>query len=103
MQNSHGITIICWFTAVFLLLFFLFSFKPALAEETKPVESLSQLISTALANNPELKSSYARWQMFRSRIAQASSFEDPMLMLKIRGGAPGGETLPHPDQVRSPT
>src|ERR1700674_4608367 len=56
------------------------------AEEPGPVENLSQLIDSALTNNPELKASDARWQMFRNRIAQARSFEDPMLMLKIQNG-----------------
>jgi outer membrane protein TolC len=59
---------------------------PAMAEENRPAEDLSQLLSTALANNPDLKASDARWQMFRSRVAQARSFDDPMLMLKIQNG-----------------
>lgn len=163
MQDSPGTTIECRFTAVLFLLFLLFSFKSALAEETRPAENLSQFINTAITNNPELKSSDARWRMFRNRIAQARSFEDPLLMLKYQNGvikypfdsrkdamthanffnldwmvtnsrieiftekakveeivaaimeiahtsmpgdgigrAPGGETLPHPYQVRSP-
>ncbi len=59
---------------------------PVMAEETPPAEDLSRLIATAIANNPELKASDARWQMFRSRVAQARSFDDPMLMLKIQNG-----------------
>jgi len=65
------------------------SLLPAVAwsEEVKPTdENLASAVSTALANNPELKASDARWQMFRNKIAQASSFEDPMLMLKIQNG-----------------
>jgi outer membrane protein, heavy metal efflux system len=70
-----------------LLMFFLLSLSgPLLAEEARPAESLSRLISTSLANNPELKASDARWQMFREKIAQARSFEDPMLMLKLQNG-----------------
>jgi len=43
------------------------------AEEPKlPDEELPALVATAITNNPELKSSQARWQMFRSRIAQAA-------------------------------
>jgi outer membrane protein TolC len=57
-----------------------------MAEETRPAENLSQLVETALANNPELKASDARWQMFRNRIVQAQALEDPMLMLKIQNG-----------------
>ena len=56
------------------------------AVETAPQENLSSLISFALANNPEIKASAARWQMFSSRIAMARSLEDPMLMLKIQNG-----------------
>ncbi len=56
----------------------------AFAEEARQTENLTSLIDTALAKNPELKSSEARWQMFRSRIARASSLDDPMLMLKIQ-------------------
>jgi outer membrane protein TolC len=44
------------------------------------------LISTALASNPELKASQARWEMFRSRVDQAKALDDPMLMLKIQNG-----------------
>jgi outer membrane protein, heavy metal efflux system len=46
--------------------------------------SLSALVSTALSNNPELKSSQARWQMFASKAKQASSLDDPMLMFKLQ-------------------
>lgn len=69
-----------------LLLYFVFLNKPVLAEEIQPAESLSQLISTALANNPELKASDARWQMFRNRVIHEGRLEDPMLMLKIQNG-----------------
>jgi outer membrane protein TolC len=59
----------------------------AWSEEVKlPTEDLASFVDAAVANNPELKSSKARWQMFRYRIDQASSFEDPMLMLKIQNG-----------------
>jgi len=56
------------------------------AEETKTGEDLQRLIATALANNPEIKASTARWEMFRNRVAQARSFDDPMLMLKVQNG-----------------
>jgi outer membrane protein TolC len=55
-------------------------------EPTLPAEDLTGLVATAITNNPELKSSQARWQMFRNRIAQARSFDDPMLMLKLQNG-----------------
>ena len=55
------------------------------AEEPKPQrENLASLVSTALANNPELKSSQARWQMFSSKARQASSLDDPMFMFKLQ-------------------
>jgi outer membrane protein TolC len=49
-----------------------------------PAEDLAALVVTAVANNPELKSSAARWQMYASRAKQASALEDPMLMLKLQ-------------------
>jgi len=71
---------------LFVLLLF-FAVNVVFAEEgPKTVENLPKLVDTAIANNPELKSSEARWQMFRNRIAQARSFDDPMLMLKIQNG-----------------
>jgi outer membrane protein TolC len=60
--------------------------KTVPAGEVQPVENLSQLIDAAISNNPELKASDARWQMFENRIAQARSLDDPMLMLGIQNG-----------------
>jgi outer membrane protein TolC len=54
------------------------------AAETRMPESLSHLVSSALANNPELKSSQARWQMFTSKAKQVGALEDPMLMFKLQ-------------------
>ena len=71
---------------IFPVLFFVLLLKPIFAEDNKPTENLSLLINTAITNNPELKASQARWQMFNSRIEQARSLEDPMLMLKIQNG-----------------
>lgn len=59
---------------------------PVAAEESPAPENLSNLIATALADNPELKASTARWEMFRSRIDQARALDDPMLMLKLQNG-----------------
>lgn len=72
--------------AFLLASIFLFSMTPAIAEEMKPLESLPPLIAAAIANNPELKASDARWRMFTSRVKQVSSLDDPMLMLKISNG-----------------
>ncbi|QXE92672.1 TolC family protein [Geomonas subterranea] len=46
-------------------------------------EELAPLIERAVAENPELKASRARWQMFLEKIPQAKALEDPMLMLKL--------------------
>ena len=70
----------------FFLLFFVLLIRPVMAEQEKPSENLSQLIDKAIADNPEVKASDARWQMFRAKIVQVSSLEDPMLMLKIQNG-----------------
>jgi len=74
------------FALSLFLLFFVFLITPVMAQEAKPAENLSQLIDKAIAENPELKASDARWQMFRNRIVQARALEDPMLMLKIQNG-----------------
>jgi len=74
------------FTLSFLLLFFVLLTNPVLSQEISPAENLSQLIENAIANNPELKASDARWQIFRNRIDQARAFEDPLLMLGIQNG-----------------
>lgn len=62
------------------------SVSHGIAGDLLPPENLPALVSSALDNNPELKASAARWQMFSNRIAMARSFEDPMLMLKIQNG-----------------
>lgn len=56
----------------------------AAAEAPPQSESLPDLVAIALENNPELKSSDARWRMYASRAKQASALEDPMLMLKLQ-------------------
>ena len=70
-----------------LALLLLLSLAPALAwsqEERLSADDLPQLIALALASNPELKSSQARWQMFASKARQASALEDPMFMFKLQ-------------------
>src|SRR5690242_19141960 len=81
-----GVTMKSRFILSSVLLFFLFVNRPLLAQEAGPAENLSSLIDAALAHNPELKASDARWQMFSNRVAQARTFDDPMLMLKIQNG-----------------
>ncbi|TWJ19744.1 outer membrane protein TolC [Geobacter argillaceus] len=78
MKINNGIIVI---TCAILL-----KMNIAHAADTSPPENLSILVATALDNNPELKSSTSRWQMFKNRIAQARTFDDPMLMLKIQNG-----------------
>jgi len=70
-----------------LALLMLLPLSPAMAwaEEVKlPAEDLATLVGTAINNNPELKSSQARWRMFANKAKQASALEDPMLMLKLQ-------------------
>lgn len=45
---------------------------------------LDELVSEALANNPEIKASQARWDTLINRAKQAGSLEDPMLMLRAQ-------------------
>jgi cobalt-zinc-cadmium efflux system outer membrane protein len=72
---------------VALLMLLSLPISMAWSEEVKlSAEDLSHLVATAVANNPELKSSQARWKMFKNRIVQAGSLDDPMLMLKIQNG-----------------
>lgn len=56
----------------------------SLGEEITPPENLPVMIEAALANNPELKSSQARWRMFASKARQAAALEDPMVMFKLQ-------------------
>jgi len=78
MKNLHSLS---------LLLLLSLQTTLAWSEEVKlPAEDLASLVATSVANNPEVKSSQARWQMFKNRIDQAGSLDDPMLMLKIQNG-----------------
>ena len=61
-----------------------FSSGYGIAGEAKPVENLPALVDAALTNNPELKSSQAKWQMFANKAKQASALEDPMFMFKLQ-------------------
>ncbi|MBT0663046.1 TolC family protein [Geobacter pelophilus] len=70
-----------------LVFLMLLALSPVVAwsEEVKlPAEDLATLVSSAVANNPELKSSQAKWQMFANKAKQASSLEDPMFMFKLQ-------------------
>lgn len=69
-----------------LALILLTTSATAEAGDKSEAETLPALVTSALANNPELKSTQFRWQMFKNRIVQAGSLEDPMLMLKIQNG-----------------
>ncbi len=76
MKNLHTL-------AVLMLLVI----SPAMAwseEAQLSTENLNNLVATAVAKNPELKSSQARWQMFANKVKQASALEDPMLMFKLQ-------------------
>jgi cobalt-zinc-cadmium efflux system outer membrane protein len=67
-----------------ILAFFTLSIGVGHAGETKLSENLPALIDTALANNPELKSTQARWRMYVGKARQAGSLEDPMFMFKLQ-------------------
>jgi outer membrane protein TolC len=70
-----------------LALLMLLSLSPTMAwsEEKKvPSEDLADLVATAVANNPELKSSQSRWQMFVSKSRQTGALDDPMFMFKLQ-------------------
>lgn len=67
-----------------LLLTLLLTSGIAQAGGTASPENLPDLISAAVANNPEIKASEARWRMFAGRVQQAGSLDDPMLMLKAQ-------------------
>jgi outer membrane protein, heavy metal efflux system len=69
-----------------LLCILLFTAPASYAAPSTPPENLATLIDTALAGNPELKASASRWESFKSRVKQAGSLDDPMLMLKIQNG-----------------
>ena len=56
----------------------------SVAAEAAPPEKLPALIDAALTNNPELKSSQARWRMFANKAKQAAALEDPMFMFKLQ-------------------
>ncbi len=73
------------FRAVVLLMLVFVPSALTWAEEPKlPVEELARLVSAAVVNNPELKSSQARWQMFANKAKQVGALEDPMFMFKLQ-------------------
>ncbi len=74
-----------FFFMIVLSLLLMSAVPDLLRAETQAV-ALDALITEALENNPEIKTSEARWDMFTSRVKQAGTFEDPMLMLKIQNG-----------------
>jgi len=74
-----------FFSALFILVSVLsLSAAVGSAEVVKQWEDLPALVNTALANNPELKSSQSKWQMFVNKAKQASALEDPMFMFKLQ-------------------
>ena len=72
--------------AAVLIISCLFPSGSVVAEDVAPAENISRLTESALAGNPDLKASEARWEMFRNRVLHAGRLEDPMLMLKIQNG-----------------
>jgi outer membrane protein TolC len=74
------------FKARFVLMFLALLVPRLAGGEEKPSASaeLQAFVTTALLNNPELKSSESRWRMFASKARQTGSLEDPMLMIKAQ-------------------
>ena len=54
------------------------------ADQPPDTGTLHALISHALKNNPELKSSEARWRVYTGKASQAGSLDDPMFMFKLQ-------------------
>ena len=69
-----------------LTIFTAFAFfnSNAIADEIKPAENLAALLDSAITNNPELKSSVARWNMYTGKARQSGSLDDPMFMFKLQ-------------------
>jgi len=67
-----------------LILLSVFPLKAWSAEVQLQPENLTALVADGLANNPELKASELRWQMFASKVKPAGALDDPMIMLKIQ-------------------
>lgn len=67
-----------------LILWLLVAATPAWATEALPALPLDELVAQALQTNPEIKASEARWEMFRAKVRQAGTLDDPMLMLGIQ-------------------
>lgn len=70
-----------------MLFLLIFLASPLTAEAQSTIEdsiSLEELVTEALALNPELRASEARWQAFVNRAQQAGTLDDPMLMFKIQ-------------------
>ncbi|MFZ4525622.1 MAG: TolC family protein [Chlorobium sp.] len=73
------------YSALALLLLFALWNAPVQAEERSvQPENLTALVAAAVTNNPELKASESRWQMFASKVKQASVLDDPMVMFKVQ-------------------
>jgi outer membrane protein TolC len=70
----------------FLAIFALFIFFTSVvhADDSATIEQIPALVNTALANNPELKSTQARWRMYVGKARQAGSLDDPMFMFKLQ-------------------
>ena len=69
-----------------LLKVFMLVFLFAFASPVHAQQALETLVNEALATNPEIKASEARWQIFAAKVRQAGSLDDPMLMLRMQNG-----------------
>lgn len=61
-----------------------FTVSLARAGDAPQAEDLSKFVEQAIAANPEIRASRARWDMYINRVRQAGALEDPMVMFKFQ-------------------
>jgi len=66
-----------------LILFLILVPLTLFAQSEKPLLNLNQLIEEALQNNAEISAAKIRWEVFKEKIPQAYSLEDPMVSFGI--------------------
>jgi cobalt-zinc-cadmium efflux system outer membrane protein len=65
------------------LLLSLFPFSFSSAQSEGPLLNVDQLIEEALQNNPEILAAKAKWEVYKEKIPQAFTLEDPMFSFGI--------------------
>jgi len=72
-----------FFEKMILILFLILVPLTLSAQSEKPLLNLNQLIEEALQNNAEISAAKIRWEVFKEKIPQAYSLEDPMISFGI--------------------